>query len=95
MFGRVPLFFFVLHFYVAHLAIVVMSLVRYGGDAMRFMWQPVPSMGGPAHAFRQGFGYELWVAYLVWIAIVIGLYPVCRWFARIKERHRRWWLSYL
>jgi hypothetical protein len=35
------------------------------------------------------------VAYAVWIAIVIALYPLCAWFARVKERRREWWLSYL
>jgi uncharacterized membrane protein len=95
VFGRVPLFYFVLHFFAAHAAIVLLSLVRYGGSAMSFMFQPVPSMGGPLTAFPPGFGYDLWVAYAVWIAIVILLYPACRWFAGVKERNRRPWLSYL
>ena len=59
------------------------------------MFQPVPSMGGPAKAFPPDFGCDLWVAYAVWIAIVVALYPLCRWFASVKERKREWWLSYL
>ena len=59
------------------------------------MWQPVPSMGGPAQSFPPNFGWDLWVAYAVWIAIVVSLYPLCRWFASVKERNRAWWLSYL
>jgi uncharacterized membrane protein len=94
VFGRVPLFYFVLHFLAAHAAIVVVALLRYGTSAMGFMFQPVPSMGGPAQAFPADFGYELWVAYAAWIAIVTALYPICRWFAAIKERRRSWWLSY-
>ena len=95
VFGRVPLFYFVLHFFAAHLAIVVLSFLQYGWAANGFMWQPVPSMGGPAKTFPPGFGYDLWVAYVVWIAIVVALYPLCRWFAAVKERNRSWWLSYL
>ena len=95
VFGRVPLFYFVLHFIAAHVAIVLMSIAKYGTAALGFMFQPVPSMGGPANAFPPGFGYDLWVAYAVWIAIVVALYPVCRWFASVKERRRDWWLSYL
>ena len=95
VFGRVPLFYFVLHFLAAHAAIVLMSLARYGTAALGFMFQPVPSMGGPAKAFPPDFGFDLWVAYAVWIAIVVGLYPICRWFAAVKERNRSWWLSYL
>ena len=95
VFGRVPLFYFVLHFFLAHVAIVVLALGTYGTAAMQFMFQPLPSMGGPAKAFPPDFGYPLWIAYAVWAVIVIGLYPLCRWFAAVKERGGRWWLSYL
>lgn len=95
VFGRVPLFYFVLHFYAAHLTAVLLSLARYGGQAWGFVFHPVPSMGGPATLFPQDFGWDLWVAYLVWGVIVVGLYPVCRWFAEVKTRRRDWWLGYL
>jgi uncharacterized membrane protein len=95
VFGRVPLFYFVLHFFAAHLSIVLLSFVHYGAAAASFMFQPVPSMGGPAQLFPPNFGYDLWVAYVVWIAIVAALYPVCRWYAGVKERSRSRWLSYL
>jgi len=95
VFGRVPLFYFVLHFFAAHLAIVLLSYVRYGSAAGAFMFQPVPSMGGPAKSFPPDFGYDLWVAYAVWAAIVIALYPLCRWFGAVKERNSSRWLSYL
>jgi uncharacterized membrane protein len=95
VFGRVPLFYFVTHFYLAHLAAVVLALVTYGGTARALAFLPLPSTGGPADRFPPHFGYDLWVAYLVWIVIVVGLYPVCRWFAGVKARRRDWWLSYL
>ncbi len=95
VFGRVPLFYFVLHFYLAHVAAVLFALIQYGGAALAFIFHPVPSMGGPRNLFPPNFGYDLWVTYVVWAAIVIGLYPACRWFARLKERRRDWWLSYL
>jgi hypothetical protein len=59
------------------------------------MFQPVPSMGGPRDAFPPDFGYPLWAAYLVWAAVVIVAYPLCRWYAGLKARRRDWWLSYL
>jgi hypothetical protein len=93
--GRVPLFYFVTHFYLAHVAAVVLAIITYGGKALAFAFIPLPSTGGPADRFPPQFGYDLWVAYLVWIAIVLGLYPVCRWFAGIKARRRDWWLGYL
>ena len=95
IFGRVPLFYFVLHFIAAHAVAVLLALITYGSAAWTFMFQPVPSMGGPAKAFPPGFGYDLWVTYAAWIAIVAGLYPLCAWFATYKERHRAWWTAYV
>ena len=95
VFGRVPLFYFVLHFVAAHVVIAALSLIQYGGAAWAFIFHPVPSMGGPKELYPAGFGYDLWVAYAVWGTIVIGLYPACRWFASVKARRRDWWLSYL
>lgn len=93
--GRVPLAYFVLHFFLAHVAALLLALARYGSDALHFMFQPVPSMGGPLDRFPQGFGYSLWFTYLAWAAVVFALYPFCRWYAGVKARRRDWWLSYL
>ena len=93
IFGRVPLFFFVMHFYAGHLAMVFLAWFKYGSAS--FMFQPEPSVGGPAQAFPPGFGFDLWVVYAVWAAVVIACYPACRWFADVKARRRDWWLSYL
>jgi hypothetical protein len=95
VFGRVPLFYFVVHFYLAHLAAVLIAFIRYGGSAQAFAFHRMPSMGGAAEVFPQGFGESLGVVYVVWAVIVVGLYPVCRWFAELKARRREWWLSYL
>jgi len=95
VFGRVPLFYFVLHFMGAHIAAFALAVLTYGSSAFTFMWQPVPSMGGVPKSFPPDFGWDLWVAYAAWITIVVALYPLCRWFASVKERRRDWWLSYL
>ena len=95
IFGRVPLFYFVIHFYAAHVAAVLLALFKYGGSAVRFVFNPVPSMGGPQQLYPSPFGYDLCVAYAVWAAVVLSLYPLCRWFAGVKARRRDWWLSYL
>jgi uncharacterized membrane protein len=95
VFGRVPLFYFVIHFYAAHATAIVLAWLRYGRASLTFAFHPVPSMGGPRELFPAGFGYDLWVVYVVWTLIGLGLYPACRWFARIKGTRRDWWLSYL
>jgi uncharacterized membrane protein len=93
--GRVPLFFFVVHFYAAHAAAALLALAEYGTGALTFIFHPIPPMGGPAELYPELFGYDLWVAYLVWALVVLALYPACRWFAAIKARRRDWWLTYL
>jgi len=95
VFGRVPLFYFILHFYAIHATLVVMSWIRYGHGAFAFIFQAIPSMGGLREAYPADFGYPLWVTYAVWIGLVIALYPLCRWFAHIKATRRNRWLSYL
>jgi uncharacterized membrane protein len=95
VFGRVPLFYFVLHFYLAHALAVFVAIGVYGSRAWSFMFQPVPSMGGPAQAFPAGFGYSLPVTYVMWLLVVVALYPMCRWYGAVKSRGRSRWLAYL
>ncbi len=95
VFGRVPLFYFGLHFYAAHAVAVILALIQYGRGALEFVFHPLPSIGGSAELFPPGFGYDLWVTYVVWLALILALYPVCRWFAGVKARRRDWWLGYL
>ena len=95
IFGRVPLFYFVVHFFAAHLVAVLLGFVRYGSAAWNWAFLPIPTMGGPADRFPPDFGWSLGVAYLVWAGLVLALYPLCRWYAGVKARRRAWWLSYL
>jgi uncharacterized membrane protein len=92
VFGRVPLFFFIVHLYVIHAAAIPLALLRYGNIA--FLWNPLPSLGGDPKLYPSDYGYNLWVVYVLWLAIVALLYPACVWFAGLKERRSRWWLAY-
>src|SRR5689334_4187636 len=86
VFGRVPMFYFILHFYLIHILAVLFAWLRYGNSAAWFVFNPLPSMGGPAKLFPANFGYSLWTAYGVWFLVLVLLYPVCRWFANVKRR---------
>jgi uncharacterized membrane protein len=85
VYGRVPLFYYLLHFYLLHLLAVAFAIARYGRQALT-----ISALGLPP-----GYGYRLWVVYLVWIGAVLALYFPCRWWARLKQRKRSAWLSYL
>jgi uncharacterized membrane protein len=86
-FGRVPMFFFLLHWQVIHALAALVASVR--GQPTAWMFK-VPPFDAP-----DDYGYTLPVVYLLWVAVVVGLYPACHWFAELKRRRRDlWWLSY-
>jgi uncharacterized membrane protein len=92
--GRVPLFFFLVHFLLAHALAIPFALARYGHAD--FLASPMPSMGGAPEAYPPGFGYSLAAVYGIWVLVVVLTYPLCVWFAGLKERRRDWWwLGYL
>ena len=89
-FGRVPLFFYVLQWLTSHTISVVLHFVF--GKPVRWLFQtPVDWFTNPP----SGNGFNLFVVYVSWIAGVLLLYPLCKWFAGLKARRRDWWLSYL
>jgi len=88
-FGRVPLFFYLLQWYTAHSISLLLHFVF--GKPTSFLFQAPLNFGPPP----QGIGFNLGVVYLSWIAGVLLLYPLCKWFAGVKARRKDWWLSYL
>jgi uncharacterized membrane protein len=89
-FGRVPLFFYLLQWFTSHTIAIVLHLAF--GKPVRWLFQtPVEWFTNPP----QGNGFNLFVVYLSWIAGVLLLYPLCKWFAGLKARRQDWWLSYL
>ncbi|HUS02363.1 MAG TPA: heparan-alpha-glucosaminide N-acetyltransferase domain-containing protein, partial [Chitinophagaceae bacterium] len=89
VYGKVPMFYYVLHFYIIHLVSVIAGLIN--GYSLNEMIN-----GAPGGQPLQNFGYHLWVVYLIWISIVALLYPLCRWYSNYKLRNpQKWWLSYL
>jgi uncharacterized membrane protein len=87
VFGRVPLFFYLLHLYAIHGLVLVFALLMTG-EAGPFL--------APSWTFPSWWGFSLPTIYLIWIGVVLLLYPVCRWFAAVKFRHKRaWWTPYI
>jgi uncharacterized membrane protein len=88
VFGRVPLFFYVLHIFLIHALAVLAAYVTIGGPG---------SLVGSVKPLElpEGYGFGLPVVYLVWIAVSVALYPACRWYADVKRRSKSTLLSYL
>jgi uncharacterized membrane protein len=90
VYGRVPMFYYVLHIYLIHSLAVIVAYLYHQPSAWLFhgavFLNPVPA----------GYGHGLPFIYFTWIAVVALLYLPCRWFMEFKARHRDWsWLSYI
>jgi uncharacterized membrane protein len=89
-FGRVPLFFYLLQWPTAHLISVLLHWA-FGKPVAWLFKSPIGNFENPP----KGNGFNLAVVYACWMAGVLLLYPLCKWFAGVKARRRDWWLSYL
>lgn len=89
VFGRVPLFYYLLHLPLLHGMAVLVALVRNGRADWLFA-SPFSGVQTPPDA-----GLGLAGVYFVWITAIIILYPICKWFSEFKLRRRDVWLSYL
>jgi uncharacterized membrane protein len=89
--GRVPLFYYVLHFFLLHGAALALYMARTGKSLSEIDFHFNAGFGG----LPPGYGYSLLGAYIAWIAVVIFLYPFCNWYNRYKSTHNQRWLSYL
>ncbi len=84
-FGRVPLFYYVLHLPLLH-GMARLWLLAHGG------WAAVEAAAHSDH----GTGGSLALVYGGWALGVVLLFPLCRWFEGVKSRHHgAWWTSYV
>ena len=89
--GRVPMFYYIVHIYAIHLLATV-AAVMTGFSASDMVISKWVTM----HTPLQGYGFDLWVTYVIWIGLIIALYPLCSWYDSYKSNNRdKWWLSYL
>lgn len=90
-FGRVPLFYYLLHISIIHLSAIVVSLVREGA-VNPWLLANHPMNPGPV---PPSYRWSLGLLYLVFAVDVALLYIPCRWFASAKARDRTGLLRFL
>jgi hypothetical protein len=90
-FGRVPLFFYVLHIWLAHAMACALSAMRYG-RVIPWMFANHPYMPGP---HPDGYGYGLGFVWLATALVALILYPACRAFGALKAERPGGWISFL
>lgn len=88
VFGRVPMFFYLVHLPLIHGLSVAVNFIRFGHA--NWLYGNTNGVKPPLDA-----GFDLPIVYLAWAAVVLMLYPLCRWFAALKGRSRAKWLGYL
>ena len=91
IYGRVPMFYYILHFYLIHL-LVVITFFAQGYPSSQIVTPNNPFLFRPSD-----FGFNLWGVYGLWVLVVLILFPLCKKYDRYKTKYasQKWWLSYL
>ena len=92
IFGRVAMFYYIVHFFLIHLFAV------FGAMIMGHSWTDmILSVSVNASPQLKDYGFNLAVVYAVWLGLIMILYPLCKRFDIYKRANlaEHWWLSYL
>jgi uncharacterized membrane protein len=89
IYGKVPFFYFVVHFYVLRLLNITLFYAQ-GYTAKNIVTPKSIMLFRPVQ-----YGLNLFGVYVVWLLVIAIMYFPCRWFSKYKSEHRQWWLSYL
>jgi uncharacterized membrane protein len=92
VFGRVPFFYYIVHLYVIHLLALIAAVVTGFGWKSMILSTKINLVPG-----LKGFGFNLLSVYLAWIALILVMYPLCKWYGRFKKNNlsTQGWLSYV
>ncbi len=91
IFGRVPLFFYVIHLYIIHILAIVVMILSGRNWSDYILTKQVFFSESIAN-----FGFGLLYVYLVWVIVILIMFPLCKWYDRYKTNNReKWWLRYL
>ena len=91
VFGRVPLFYYFSHVFLIHLTAIIVLIIE--NKDYSIMLKMTPFL--PNQYQLMEYGYPLWVVYLVWVIVILILYPICYKYMKYKSNSKKWWLSYL
>lgn len=91
VYGRVPMLYYILHFYILHIILVIVFYLQGYGT------KDIIPEGLPFFFKPNGLGFGLLGVYGVWLLVVVILYPICKKYDRYKTAHakEKWWLSYI
>jgi hypothetical protein len=90
--GKVPMFYYLIHFALIHVLAVILCYARYGH--IHWMFES-PDLAHFPITQPPGWGLTLPFVYLIWAVVILAMYPLCRWYAALKQRSNNPLLSYL
>ncbi|HVV54156.1 MAG TPA: hypothetical protein VHC47_02460, partial [Mucilaginibacter sp.] len=90
VYGNVPFFYYVCHWYLIKLINIIVFFASGYSTSQIVNPHAMPAIFQP-----DGFGFNLFGVYVIWIIVISALYFPCRWYSKYKRTHYYWWLSYL
>ncbi len=91
-YGRVAFFYYILHIYLIH----IIATICFFANGHTLQEALASAQKLPFLFLIPAEGYNLTVVYLIWLFVVISLYPLCKWYDNYKSSHKeKQWLSYL
>lgn len=92
IYGRVAFFYYILHIYLIH----VLATISFFANGHTFQDAMDNAQKIPFLFVIPGEGYNIISVYIVWLIVVVTLYPLCKWYDHYKSNHKeKRWLSYL
>lgn len=88
-FGRVPMFYYLLHIPAIHVAALAVNALRGAG------YHPDWYATAPFASVPPASQWSLPLLYVTWAIVVALLYVPCRWFSGVKATRRDSWLRYI
>ena len=91
VYGRVPMLYYILHFYLIHIIVVIVFYLQGFGT------KDIVPEGLPFFFKPNGLGFGLLGVYAIWLLVVVLLYPICKKYDQYKTAYakEKWWLSYI
>ena len=91
VYGRVPLFYYFSHILIIHLLAIILLVIS--NKDYSIMLNMTPFLQNQDQ-FTE-YGHPLWVVYVIWLTVILILYPLCYKYMKYKSNSKKWWLSYL
>ena len=90
IYGKVPLFYYLIHWFVIHVFTIIIFF------AQGYHWSDLQFGGFSFGRPKEGGGFALFGTYVLWLCVVVSLYPLCHWYSKYKMQHKeKTWLRYL